>query len=167
MYGRFSSNILDRKQFEKREIFQQHLSPKELKFIKDSFQNNDTKGTNELNIEELKQVLEQYGIDINNDEFKELFDEVEKNGEVGIDFDEFIEMITEKLVDIDSMNDVQKYFTLFLGEDNVDKIEQRHLKKLCPGLTNKEIEEMIQKADEDKDGKINFEEFYNITTKKI
>ena len=167
MSGRFSSNILDRKQFEKREIFQQNLSPKELKFIKDSFQNNDTKGTNELNIEELKQVLEQYGIDINNDEFKELFDEVEKNGEVGIDFDEFIEMITEKLVDIDSMNDVQKYFTLFLGEDNVDKIEQRHLKKLCPGLTNKEIEEMIQKADEDKDGKINFEEFYNITTKKI
>ena len=31
------------------------------------------------------------------------------------------------------------------------------LRKIAQGLTDEEIKEMIEKADEDKDGKINFE----------
>ena len=69
--------------------------------------------------------------------------------------------------DIDSMNEIQKVFLLFLGDENVDKIEFRHIRRECPGLTDEEIKEMIEKADEDKDGKVNFEEFHKIITKLI
>lgn len=33
-------------------------------------------------------------------------------------------------------------------------------------MTDEELMEMIERADNDKDGEINFEEFYNIMTKK-
>ena len=168
MSGRFSSNLLDREEIIKMKDFHHHLNSKELKTIKDSFKDHDKNNANELDIDELRVELEKYGIDPYNEEtLKNLFEEAERNGRVGIDFDKFIDVITLKMSDIDSMEELEKVFYLFLGEDNVDKIEFRHLRQLCPRLTDEEIEEMIKKADEDKDGKINFEEFYNIITKKI
>ena len=84
-----------------------------------------------------------------------------------VDFDELIDIITLKLSELESMEDIEKVFSLFIGEDNLDKIEFKHIKKACPVLTDEEIKEMIEKADSDKDGKINFEDFYKIITKKI
>ena len=168
MSGRFQANILDRKQFDRPGEFKHHLNQKDLKFIKDSFKEYDTDKTNEIDIDELKQALDKYGIEYNDDEsFQKLFNDAERNGSTNIDFDEFINAITSRMSDIDSMNEIQKVFLLFLGDENVDKIEFRHIRKECPGLTDEEIKEMIEKADEDKDGKVNFEEFHKIVTKLI
>ncbi len=68
---------------------------------------------------------------------------------------------------MDSEKDLANLFSLFLGKDNTDKIEFNHLRRADPNLKDSQIEEMIEKADIDKDGKINFEEFYDIITKKI
>ena len=168
MSGRFQANILDRKQFDRPGEFKHHLNQKDLKFIKDSFKEYDTDKTNEIDIDELKQALDKYGIEYNDDEsFQKLFNDAERNGSTNIDFDEFINVVTSRMSDIDSMNEIQKVFLLFLGDENVDKIEFRHIRKECPGLTDEEIKEMIEKADEDKDGKVNFEEFHKIVTKLI
>ena len=47
----------------------------------------------------------------------------------------------------------------------------RHLKRVAKELgenmTDDELNEMIVRADTDKDGKVSFEEFYAIMTKKI
>ena len=168
MSGRFQANLLDRKNFDKPGDLIHNLKQKDLKLIKDSFYNHDVEKTNEIDIDELKQALEKYGIEYQNDEsFQKIFDEAEKGGSTSIDFDEFINVVTKRMSDIDQMNELQKVFLLFLGDENVDKIEFRHIRKECPNLTDEEIKEMIEKADEDKDGKINFEEFYNIVTKLI
>ena len=68
---------------------------------------------------------------------------------------------------MDSEKDLANFFSLFLGKDNTDKIEYDHLRRVDSNLKDNQIEEMIEKADKDKDGKINFEEFYDIITKKI
>ena len=168
MSGRFQANLLDRKNFDKPGDLIHNLKQKDLKLIKDSFYNHDVEKTNEIDIDELKQALEKYGIEYQNDEsFQKIFDEAEKSGSTSLDFDEFINVVTKRMSDIDQMNELQKVFLLFLGDENVDKIEFRHIRKECPNLTDEEIKEMIEKADEDKDGKINFEEFYNIVTKLI
>ena len=65
------------------------------------------------------------------------------------------------------MEDLEKIFSLYIGKENLDKIEFKHLRKVCPGLTDEEIKEMIEKADSDKDGKVNFEDFFSIITKKL
>ena len=168
MLGRFQTNLLDRKQFDRPGELKHHLNQKDLKYIKDSFKENDTDKKNEIDIDELKQALDKFGIEYADDEaFQNIFNDAEKNGSVHIDFDELINMVTSRMSDIDSMNELQKVFCLFLGDENVDKIEFRHIRKECPGLTDEEIKEMIEKADEDKDGKINFEEFHKIVTKLI
>ena len=168
MSGRFRANLLDRKNFDKPSDLIHNLKQKDLKLIKDSFYNHDVEKTNEIDIDELKQALEKYGIEYQNDEsFQKIFDEAEKSGSTSLDFDEFINVVTKRMSDIDQMNELQKVFLLFLGDENVDKIEFRHIRKECPNLTDEEIKEMIEKADEDKDGKINFEEFYKIVTKLI
>ena len=167
MSGRFSSKIIDRNEFKKRNDLEHHLSPKELKYIKDTFKENDAAGTGELDLDQLIEVLNSYGIDTNDQSLQDLFNDAEKNGSTGIDFDQFIDIITSKLSDIDSANIFAQFFNLFLGDENIDKIEKRHIKKYCPTLKSEEIDEMLQKADTDKDGKINFEDFYNIITKKI
>ena len=168
MSGRFQLNLVNRKQFDRPGEIKHHLNQKDLNYIKDSFKNYDTDKTREINIDELKNALDKYGIEYDNDEaFQKIFNEAEKNGSINIDFDELINIITSRMSDIDSMSELQKVFCLFLGDENVDKIEFRHIRKECPGLTDEEIKEMIERIDEDKDGKVNFEEFHKITTKKI
>ena len=62
---------------------------------------------------------------------------------------------------------------LFIADDTADKIELRHLKRVAKELgenmTDDELNQMIIRADTDKDGKVSFEEFYfyAIMTKKI
>ena len=63
--------------------------------------------------------------------------------------------------------EVLKHLTGF----NDDKIELKHLKRVAKELgenmSDDELNEMIVRADTDKDGKVSFEEFYAIMTKKI
>ena len=62
-----------------------------------------------------------------------------------------------------------KVFNLF-DDDQSGKISLRNLKRVAKELgetmTDAELLEMIERADNDQDGEINFEEFYAIMTKK-
>ena len=114
------SKTIDRKKFEKLDL-RNNLNPKELQHLKDYFKSIDATNTNELDINQLKLTLEKFGIDLNNDEsFKELFDKVEKDGSTSIDFDQLVDLITEKLSEIDSMDKLEKVFELFVEKENVD-----------------------------------------------
>ena len=168
MSGRFSSNLIPRKQINIPKNTYHKLTHDKILFIKEQFDKNDTDKSKQINIDELKLCLNKYGIGYENDEkFKKIFSDTEKNGNSNIDFDEFINMVTENMGEIDSMNYLQNVYLLFLGDENTDKIEPRHIKKECPWLKDDELKDMIDKIDGDKDGKINFEEFHNITTKLI
>ena len=100
-----------------------------------------------------------------------MMNDIDKNQSGTIDFDEFIQMMTAKISDKDTPEDLRKVFDLFIGDDDADKIELKHLKRVAKELgenmTDEELNEMIVRADTDKDGKVSFEEFYAIMTKKI
>ena len=104
-------------------------------------------------------------------EIKEAFDLFDTDHSGTIDFDEFIEMMTAKMSDKDTPEDLRKVFDLFIGDDTADKIELKHLKRVAKELgenmSDDELNEMIVRADTDKDGKVSFDEFYAIMTKKI
>ena len=161
-----SNKILERKEFLERESHEYYLPQQKINFIKDSFKEKIQR--NQLDLNELKRALNKYSINFNEKELLgRLLKNAEENGSSQIDFAQFIDGITTKLSEIYEEKDLAKFFSLFIGDDNTDKIEYEHLRKIDNDLKDDEIGEMIQKADIDKDGKINFEEFVNIINKKV
>ena len=149
------------------------LTEDEVMEIKEAFDLFDTDHSGEIDTSELKQALSNLGIDAKHQTLQNMIKDVDKSASGTIDFDEFIEMMTAKMSDKDTREDLKKVFELFLGDDagTVDKIELKHLKRVAKELnenmSDEELQEMITRADIDKDGKVSFEEFYAIMTKKI
>ena len=147
------------------------LSKAEIAVIKEAFDLFDTDKSGEIDVNELKQALMNLGIDTKNQTLQNMLADIDKNGNANIDFDEFIDMMTAKMSDKDTREDLEKVFELFIGDDNTDKIDIRHLKRVCKELnenmSDEELNEMIVRADSDRDGKVTFEDFYAIMTKKI
>ena len=61
---------------------------------------------------------------------------------------------------------------MFPGDDDADKIDIKHLKwvlckELIENVSDDELNEMIVRVDTDRDGKVGFEEFYAVISKKI
>jgi len=80
--------------------------------------------------------------------------------------------MTAKMSDRDTKEDLQKVFKLFLGDDDKsDRIALKHLKRVArelnENMSDDELNEMIVRADLDRDGYVDFNEFYQIMTKKI
>ena len=86
-----------------------------------------------------------------------------------IDFEEFVEMMTGKMGDRDSPEEIRRVFKLF-DDDETGKISFRNLKRVArelgENMTDEELQEMINKADLDGDGEVNEEEFMRIMTYK-
>lgn len=90
-----------------------------------------------------------------------------KHGE--IDFDGFLDMMTARISDTDSRDDILKVFRLFDDDDSgfisLQNLE-RVARELGETMSPQELNEMIQRADLDGDGVISEDEFVNIMTKK-
>ena len=147
------------------------LTEDEVIEIKEAFDLFDSDHSGTIDTEELKQALSNLGIDAKNQTLQNMMNDIDKNQSGTIDFNEFIELMTAKFSDKDTPEDLRKVFDLFIGDDTADKIEFKHLKRVAKELgeniSDEELNEMIVRADTDRDGKVSFEEFYNIMTKKI
>ena len=147
------------------------LTEDEVLEIKEAFDLFDTDHSGTIDTDELKQALGNLGIDAKNQTLQNMMNDIDKNQSGTIDFDVFIEMMTAKMSDKDTPEDLRKVFDLFIGDDTADKIELKHLKRVAKELgenmSDDELQEMIVRADTDKDGKVSFDEFYAIMTKKI
>ena len=87
----------------------------------------------------------------------------------GINFDDFVDAINDKLEDKESKEGIKRIFDLFIDDPNADTITLRSLKKISKELgenmSDKELKDMLERAS--KNGvELTFEEFYDIMTKK-
>jgi len=163
-------NVFDPKRYERN-----GLTEDEVMEIKEAFDLFDGDKSGEIDVEELKQALKNLGIDAKNQTLNNMMQDLDGDGNDKIDFDEFINMMTAKMSDRDTREDLKKVYTLFLGEDAgaapEKKITITHLrrvaKELNENMTEEELKEMIQRADLNQDSSVDFEEFYQIMTKKI
>merc|ERR1712146_389201 len=97
-----------------------------------------------------------------------MISDIDKDGDGTIDFDEFMMMMTAKMAENDSREEIIKAFRLF-DDDQTGKITFKNLKRVAKELgenmTDEELQEMIDEADRDADGEINEEEFLRIMKK--
>ena len=145
------------------------LSEEEIEEIREAFNLFDTDGSGTIDPKELKAAMQSLGFEAKNQTIYQMIGDIDKDGSGSIDFEEFLDMMTAKMSDKDSREDIMKVFNLF-DDDQTGKISLRNLKRVAKELgetmTDAELLEMIERADNDQDGEINFEEFYAIMTKK-
>ena len=108
------------------------------------------------------------GFEPNKDEIKKMIADIDKDGNGTIDFEEFLTMMTAKMGERDSREEIMKAFRLF-DDDETGKISFKNLKRVAKDLgenmTDEELQEMIDEADRDGDGEVNEEEFFRIMKK--
>ena len=137
------------------------LTEDEVLEIKEAFYLFDKDHSGTIDIDELKQTLSNLEIDSKNQTLQNMMNDIDKNQFNTIDFDEFIEMMTTKMSDKDTPEDLRKVFDLFIGNDTADKIELKHHKRMSKELDenmrDEELNEMIVRADTKKYGKFSFD----------
>lgn len=128
-----------------------------------------------IDLRELKASMRALGLDISRDDLKSILHQLNKDpspaaaSSITLTLDDFTSVMSTRMPARDSREEVEKVFRLF-DEDNSGFITFRSLKKVCSelgeGLSEEEMQEMIDEADRDQDGKISFEEFFRVMKKR-
>merc|ERR1711916_397332 len=136
--------------------------------IKEAFDLFDTDGSGTIDAKELKVAMRALGFEPKKEEIQKMISDIDKDGNGDIDFEEFLGMMTAKMGERDSREEILKAFRLF-DDDETVKISFKNLKRVAKELgenmTDDELMEMIEEADRDGDNEINEEEFFRIMKK--
>ena len=102
----------------------------------------------------------------------ELFEEFDtpENSSNRLDYEQFVEMLSEKLRDKDSQKSIERFYEAFLSNSNKDVIDFDVIKKVAQDvgddITDEQIRSLLERCSQN--GKhMTFEEFYDVMTKKV
>eukprot|EP01084_Bolivina_argentea_P013711 25707_1 len=151
-----------------RKIARFDLTDEQKQEIKEAFELFDTDGSGSIDAKELKVAMHALGFEPKKEEIRKMIEDIDVDGSGTIDFQEFLSMMTQKMSEKDSEEDILKAFKLF-DDDETGKISFRNLKRVAKELgenmCDEELQEMIDEADMDGDGEICEEEFLRIMKK--
>ncbi|XP_062440414.1 centrin-2-like [Rhea pennata] len=98
---------------------------------------------------------------------KKIISEVDEDGSGKINFESFLRVMTQKMAEPCSKEEILRAFKLF-DHDGTGKISFDKLKlvavEIGEDITDEELQEMINEADLDGDGQVNKKEFLRILT---
>ncbi len=145
------------------------LTPAQVKQFRDAYDVFDKDGDGGITTEELGYVMRALGQNPSDDEVENMFSDVDADGSGEIEFDEFLKIMQRRVVSISSTGNTgenwMEAFKIFDqdGDGFITALELgRVLKNMGEELKDYELDEMIQEADKDGDGRLNYEEFLNI-----
>merc|ERR1712094_113002 len=128
----------------------------------------DTDGSGSIDAKELKVAMRALGFEPKKEEIAKMISDVDDDGSGTIEFPEFLQMMSQKILNRDPKDEILKAFRLF-DDDETGKISFKNLKRVAKELgermTDEELQEMIDEADRDGDGEVNEEEFLRIMKK--
>ena len=109
------------------------------------------------------------GFDTKNPAIFQMIADMDEDGNGEIEFEEFLDMMTARISDRNTKEDLERVFKLFddkrTGEISVENL-RRVAKELGEDIPEDELREIILRADLDGDGKLTFDDFYAVITKK-
>ncbi|XP_043711073.1 caltractin-like [Telopea speciosissima] len=136
--------------------------------IKEAFELFDTDGSGTIDAKELNVAMRSLGFEMTDEQINQMIADVDKDGSGAIDFDEFVHMMNAKIGERDTKEELMKAFRI-IDQDNNGKISasdiQRIAKDLGEKFSDREIQNMIDEADLDRDGEINADEFIRVMGK--
>ncbi|KAL7231809.1 hypothetical protein ACSBR2_009943 [Camellia fascicularis] len=130
--------------------------------IKEAFELFDTDGSGTIDAKELNVAMRALGFEMTGEQIDQMIADVDKDGSGAIDFDEFVHMMTAKIGERDSKEELTKAFHI-IDQDKNGKISasdiQQIAKELGENFSDREIQEMIEEADRDRDGEVTVDDF--------
>lgn len=138
------------------------LSQDQLNELKEAFAIYDLDGDGSISTRELGLVMRALGLNPTEAEILNFISALDIDKDGKLSFEEFAPLMSEKIKEIDSENDIVGAFKVFdiEGKGFITAHELRHvMTNLGEKLTEKEVNEMVREADIDGDGVINYEDF--------
>ncbi|KAF1787188.1 EF-Hand 1, calcium-binding site [Phytophthora cactorum] len=136
------------------------LTEEQKQEIREAFDLFDTDGSGTIDAKELKVAMRALGFEPKKEEIKKMISDIDKDGSGTIDFTEFLEMMTSKMSEKDSREEILR--------PSASSTTMRLAKSpsaTSNNMTDEELQEMIDEADRDGDGEINEDEFLRIMKK--
>ncbi|XP_029940731.1 centrin-3 [Salarias fasciatus] len=135
--------------------------------IKEAFELFDTDKDKEIDYHELKVAMRALGFEVKKVDVLKILKDYDREGNGKITFEDFSEVVTERILDRDPREEVLKAFRLF-DDDESGRISLRNLRRVARELgedvSDEELRSMIDEFDGDGDGEINQDEFLAIMT---
>ncbi|XP_065159911.1 uncharacterized protein [Atheta coriaria] len=136
--------------------------------IKEAFDLFDTEGSGKIDAKELKVAMRALGFEPKKEDIKKMVAEIEVDDAGKMSFEQFLKLMSTKMAEKDSKEEIMKAFRLF-DEEEEGIITFAKLKRVATELgeniTDDELQEMIDEADRDNDGKVTQEDFLRIMKK--
>ncbi|KAH8161696.1 hypothetical protein CIB48_g6546 [Xylaria polymorpha] len=123
----------------------------------------------QITTKELGTVMRSLGQNPSESELQDMINEVDADNNGTIDFPEFLTMMARKMKDTDSEEEIREAFKVFDRDNNgfISAAELRHvMTSIGEKLTDEEVDEMIREADQDGDGRIDYNEFVQLMMQK-
>ncbi|KAK4478814.1 hypothetical protein RD792_014314 [Penstemon davidsonii] len=140
-------------------VIAESLSEEEIAGLKEMFKMIDTDNSGHITFEELKIGLKKFGANLNESEIHDLMKAADVDNSGTIDYGEFI-AATLHLNKIEKEDHLFRAFSYF-DKDGSGYITQDELQKACEefGIEDVHLEDMIREADQNNDGRIDYNEF--------
>ena len=122
---------------------QKQLDEEQLQELQEAFELFDQDGSGTIDVQELKAAMRALGFNVQDEEIKRMISDVDKDGNMEIDFNEFKNMMTGRMTSRDSKDEIMKVFRLFCDEGS-DFITYRNLKEVCQDLGENLTDENIR-----------------------
>lgn len=145
------------------------LTEDEIEEIREAFALFDTEQSGVIDPKELKAAMQSLGFEQKNPTIYNMIADLDTHENAGgINFDRFLDAITDKLGNKESREGIARIFELF-DDDRTGRINVHNLRRVAKELgetmSADELKEMLERAASDGD-EISFEDFYFIMTKK-
>jgi centrin-1 len=145
------------------------LTEQQKQEVEEAFKLFKTEGSATINANELKVALHALGYEPKSSDLKEMISNIDKDGSGEITFEQFLEVMTSKMSERDSVDEIHHAYSLFALDENSKGITFENLRtiarELGEDMTDEELMEMISEADVDNDGVVNDTEFLKILRK--
>jgi len=143
------------------------MSEEQVAELKQAFNEFDVDGGGTINTRELGYAMRAMGMNPTEAELLDLINEYDTDGSGQIEFPEFCNMMSDKMNTVNDEDMIRMAFRV-LDKDGSGTISAKSFTHLMTHigdkLSNEEVEEMINEADKDGDGVLNYEEFVKMLT---
>ncbi|GAB5357377.1 hypothetical protein AAMO2058_000369400 [Amorphochlora amoebiformis] len=145
-----------------REVLKENgFTEDDLEDLKAAFRLFDKNKDGHISVIELKEVFRTIGIEPSESEFKSMMADAKANSDGDIDFKEFVRMVMTQMENAGSMQSLD-------NEDFISVAELKHvMESLGEELSESDLQEMIEEADINGDGKLNYKEFVAMIVQSI